>query len=71
MWRRNKRSELAAGGAEASAQLNLRYCGNQPMDLRGAATGKAYRFSPQQPVQPVDPKDAVFLLACRLFRLAR
>lgn len=54
-----------------SARLNLHYSGQQPATIRGAVTGHVYQFSHLQPVQPVDPKDAVFLLAGRLFRLAR
>ena len=51
--------------------LNLSYCGELPVNLQGAITGNLYQFSQRQPVQPVDPKDAVFLLASQLFRLAR
>ena len=51
--------------------LNLSYRGERPVNLEGAITGNLYQFSQRQPVQPVDPKDAVFLLASQLFRLAR
>jgi hypothetical protein len=54
-----------------SSSLNVRYFGQAPMHVRGAATGRVYQFSPMQPVQAVDPRDAQALLATRNFRLSR
>jgi hypothetical protein len=66
-----KRSELKTNGSPQNAALNLRYSGQPPLYLRGSVTGNFYRFSPVQPVQPVDRRDAESLLASRLFRLSR
>jgi hypothetical protein len=66
-----KRSALKANGTSSISVLNLRYFGQSPIHVRGAATGSLYQFSPVKPVQPVDPKDAQPLLANRLFRLSR
>ncbi|MGA7831999.1 MAG: hypothetical protein WCA21_13650 [Terracidiphilus sp.] len=54
-----------------NAALNLQYTGQPQMNVRGPVTGSAYRFSPTTPVQPVDMRDARFLLASPLFRLSR
>jgi hypothetical protein len=66
-----KRGAMNAEGINQSFPLNLRYSGQQPMHVRGTATGSLYKFSSLQPVQPVDPRDALLLLASRLFRLSR
>jgi hypothetical protein len=66
-----KRSELRATGTPNYGALNLHYSGQPQVYVRGSATGNLYQFSSVQPVQPVDPRDAKFLLASRLFRLAR
>ena len=54
-----------------SSALNLHYNGQPVMSVRGPVTGNAYEFSEVQPVQPVDSRDARFLLASPLFRLSR
>ena len=64
-----KRSAMKADGTPPSSALNLRYFGQSLFYVRGAATGSVYRFSPAQPVQPVDARDAQPLLSNRLFRL--
>lgn len=56
-------------GTPLKSSLKIYYRGEQPLDVRGGATGVVYQFSHLQRMQPVDPKDAVFLLASRLFRL--
>jgi hypothetical protein len=71
MYWGQKRSAVKAGGTVQSSALNLRYSGQLPMHVRGSATGSLYEFSREQPVQAVDPRDAQFLLASRLFRLSR
>ena len=51
--------------------LNLVYEGQPLVSVRGPVTGKAYEFSSMQPVQPVDLRDARFLLASPLFKLSK
>jgi hypothetical protein len=60
----------ATNGKMQNAVLNLHYKGQPLMNVRGPITGSAYTFSSIQPVQPVDPKDARYLLASPLFRLS-
>ena len=48
--------------------LAIRYLDSTPVRVRGLVTGVAYEFSPAQPVQPVDARDAAALLNTRLFR---
>ena len=54
-----------------NSSLNLRYSGLAPMNVRGAATGKLYQFSPVRPVQVIDLRDAQVLLSSPNFRLSR
>lgn len=46
----------------------LRYLESSPILVRGPATGRQYRFSKDQPVQPTDPRDAEVLVRTRFFR---
>jgi hypothetical protein len=39
----------------------VRYTGSQTVTLRGRVTGTQYVFSPQQPLQYVDVRDAAYL----------
>jgi hypothetical protein len=55
--------------ASPSSALNLYYSGEPQIRVRGTATGSLYQFSSQEPVQPVDARDAQPMLASRLFRL--
>lgn len=48
--------------------LNLMYSGFPLVNVRGPVTGIIYRFSPAQPVQPVDARDRQLLLVSQLFR---
>jgi hypothetical protein len=41
------------------------------MCVQGSVTGSVYQFSPTQPVQPVDARDARFLLGSRYFGLSQ
>jgi hypothetical protein len=66
-----KAQALKAERTPRNAALILHYLGQRPVNVRGAITGSFYEFSQHQPVQPVDAKDAVFLLGTRLFRLAQ
>jgi hypothetical protein len=51
-------------------RLNLKYLGESRLELRGTTTGQVYMFSSELPVQPVDLRDARFLLASPLFTIA-
>jgi len=51
--------------------LDIHYEGQPPVIVHGPVTGSAYEFSNLQPVQPVDLRDARFLLASPLFKLSR
>jgi len=48
----------------------LRYSGVNDILVRGPATGRRYRFSPREPLQPVALRDVEELLRHRLFRRA-
>jgi hypothetical protein len=71
MCRGQQRSALKADETAPNAALNLYYSGHVPVHIRGSITGHIYPFSHQQPMQAVDSRDAVFLLASPLFRLTR
>jgi hypothetical protein len=62
---------MRTGGNPSYVPINLYYVGSLPMDIRGPVTGFRYHFSPLQPVQSVDPRDAIDLLVDRQFRLAQ
>jgi len=47
--------------------VKMIYRGNGSAQIRGRVTGQVYQFPSQQPVQPVDPRDAVELIRTRLF----
>ena len=47
--------------------VKLFYRGNGSAQIRGRVTGQIYQFARQQPVQAVDPRDAVALIHTRLF----
>ncbi len=51
-------------------RLDLKYLGESRLELRGTSTGQVYLFSSELPVQPVDLRDAKFLLASPLFTIA-
>jgi len=50
--------------------VNVEYRGRLEIAVSGIVTGGLYRFTPAQPVQQVDPRDALYLLASGLFRVA-
>ena len=47
--------------------VKMIYRGNGSAQIRGRVTGQVYQFPRQQPVQAVDPRDAVELIRTRLF----
>lgn len=51
-------------------RLNLKYLGQSRLELRGTSTGEMYLFTSEIRVQPVDLRDARFLLASPLFTIA-
>jgi len=64
-----------AGSEESNMEsrnfrLNLKYLGESRLELRGTSTGETYLFSSDGRVQPVDLRDAKFLLASPLFTIA-
>jgi hypothetical protein len=64
---RNAR-ELASEGSGFS--INLEYLGRLRLAVSGTFTGNLYRFSPVESVQPVDLRDAYYLLSSGLFGIA-
>jgi hypothetical protein len=48
--------------------VKMIYRGNGSAQIRGRVTGQIYQFPRQQPVQAVDPRDAVGLIHTRLFQ---
>jgi hypothetical protein len=65
------RSQMTPAIAPHSQGRNVHYSGPTLVFVRGTATGWVYRFSPAEPVQPVDARDVPALLASPLFRVAR
>lgn len=55
---------------EPDYRVNVEYLGRLEIAVSGTVTGTLYRFSPVQPVQQVDPRDAFYLLASGLFGIA-
>ena len=47
--------------------VKLLYRGNGSAQIRGRVTGHVYQFPRQEPVQAVDPRDAVMFIRTRLF----
>ena len=47
--------------------VKMLYRGNGSAQIRGRVTGQIYQFPREQPVQAVDPRDAVALIRTRLF----
>jgi hypothetical protein len=77
------RSALSTGSSSRSPQANgigsraitagagamqIRYLGRSDIVVRGPLTGRAYAFSPADPVHPVDRRDADILLRTSFFR---
>ncbi len=47
--------------------VKMLYRGNGSAQIRGRVTGYVYQFPRQEPVQAVDPRDAVMFIRTRLF----
>jgi hypothetical protein len=65
-----RQNPCGTGQGKENMSIDLRYVGDSHIRLIGARTGKIYRFSFSEPVQPVDLRDANFLLTCNLFTIA-
>ena len=66
-----KQIGLRASDGPQNLALSLQYEGQPLLSVRGPVTGRAYEFSTLQPVQPVDLRDARFLLASPHFKLSK
>lgn len=66
-----KRDAMRADGTLDSTAVKLRHNGQFSVQVRGAVTGRVYQFPKQNPVQPVDPRDAAALMQTRMFRQVR
>ena len=55
---------------EPDYRVNVEYLGRLEIAVSGTFTGRLYRFTPIQPVQQIDPRDAFYLLANGLFGVA-
>jgi hypothetical protein len=51
--------------------LKVHYLGRPPIAVRGTISRELYHFSSFLPVQPVDARDAKYLLASALFGLTQ
>ncbi len=71
MSRDEVRRALKPEESSQHSGLSLRYLGPAPVCVRGPVTGWVYRFSPLQPVQPVELRDAQLLLSTPPFRLSQ
>lgn len=54
--------------AATGAPVRVRYLGAAPIVVRGAVSGRAYRFAASRLIQPVDARDVTGLLGKGLFR---
>jgi hypothetical protein len=64
---RQERTELKPNHFINFGVVKMIYRGNGSAQIRGRVTGQIYQFPRQQPVQAVDPRDAVGLIGTRLF----
>ena len=57
-------------GSRAPQPPRLQYLGRRAIEVRGGATGRTYRFDPQNRTQTVEPRDVAGLLRTKLFSQA-
>lgn len=55
---------------EPDYRVNIEYCGRLEIAVSGTVTRRLYRFTPVQPVQQVDARDARYLMASGRFGAA-
>ncbi len=65
VWTNFKRDD-----PEPDYRVSVEYLGRLEIAVSGTFTGRLYRFTPIQPVQQIDPRDAFYLLASGLFGVA-
>jgi hypothetical protein len=70
MCRNRKHHSFAGDRSVSNDYLAVQYLGRLQIAVSGTFTGNLYRFSPIQSVQPVDPRDAFYLLDSGLFGIA-
>ena len=58
-------------GADPDYRISVQYLGRLQITVSGRFTGNLYRFSPVQPVQQVQARDAFYLLETGLFGIAK
>jgi hypothetical protein len=63
-------TQFKLGEPEPAYRVNVEYLGRLEIAVSGIVTRRLYRFTPAQPVQQVDPRDAFYLLASGLFGIA-
>ncbi len=63
-----KRTALKASGNFNPNVVNLLYRGAASTHVRGAVSGRLYRFSRPNEVQAIDARDAVYIMQTRMFR---
>jgi hypothetical protein len=64
------RNARQIASAAAGYSVKVEYLGRLQLAVSGTFTGNLYRFSSIQSVQPVDHRDAFYLLASGLFGIA-
>jgi hypothetical protein len=70
MSSRRQQSQFRCNAPESDYRVNVEYRGRLEIAVSGTVTRRLYRFTPAQPVQQVDPRDALYLLASGLFGVA-
>ena len=70
MSRQRQQTQFKNNEPELDYRVNVEYLGRLEIAVSGTVTRKLYRFTPVQPVQQVDPRDAIYLLASGLFEVA-
>ncbi|MGP8252065.1 MAG: hypothetical protein ACLQHF_08530 [Terracidiphilus sp.] len=61
---------MAYPRAQAAAEVAIHYLESSPVAVRGAASGRMYRFSSALPVQQVESRDVSTMLSSRFFKRA-
>jgi hypothetical protein len=61
---------MAHPRTHAAAEVAVQYLESSPISVRGAASGRTYKFSAALPVQQVESRDAGALLSSRFFKRA-
>ena len=64
------RAHFECDEPEPDYLVDVEYLGRLEIAVSGTVTRRLYRFTPVQPVQQVDPRDAFYLLASGLFGVA-